>query len=168
MDSPDSPARKISIPCRFLDRRLGRAKAPRGPDRHLRTRLFREILPSKMRFLTAIFLAILLHLGVFTQKVRASDDGGEHTTESCCVPDKGHDVSSGGPARGCPEDDACPVEGDHCHHHGMCLSHGLTLIFGNEAVVDLLSPEARDLRFDIADFWAEDGPVMKLDKPPLI
>jgi hypothetical protein len=123
-----------------------------------------------LRLGTAIFLSLLLHLGVFARMVRAEDHGHDAVSavEECCRHGHASPACGEDHSHGCPEDTDCPVDGDHCHHHGACAVHGIFLLSPSEKSITLLSPEGRDLAFEILDDRPEDGPVMKLDKPPLI
>lgn len=101
---------------------------------------------------------------------RAEEIDGENKASSqCCTHEKvTTPCADGEDDHGCPEDSNCPIQGDHCHHHGICALHGLFLIHSPESCVVPASPDAREFAFEILDFRAGDGPVQKLDKPPLI
>ncbi|MFM7182438.1 MAG: hypothetical protein ACKO2G_13365 [Verrucomicrobiales bacterium] len=119
---------------------------------------------------TAIFLSLLLHLVGFARMVGAEVSGHDAlpSADGCCQHEDASPACGEDHSHGCPEDTDCPVEGDHCHHHGTCAVHSILLLFPSEKSLTLLSPEGRDLAFEILDDRAEDGPVMELDKPPLI
>jgi hypothetical protein len=149
-------------------RRSGKSKSVANRKNRPCGKLFLLIPILTLRLAVAIFLSLLLHLGVFVRMVRADDFEPVHSGDECCQHEHSSPACGEAPSRGCPEDTDCPVEGDHCHHHGVCAVHGIMLLFPSEKAITLLCPEGRDFVFEILDDRPEDGPVMKLDKPPLI
>ena len=121
-----------------------------------------------LRALSAIFLCVLLHAGILAQMVQAKDSGPLPAGDECCSHEEIHPAHDENGSRGCPEDSNCPIEGDHCHHAGVCGVHGVIFFFPAGKSIVPVSPEARDFTFEILEDHPEDGPVRKLDKPPLI
>lgn len=123
-----------------------------------------------MRCATSILLCLLLHLAALVGMARGEDTHGEPGVAAVCG-DHGPSTApchDGGDKHGCPEDADCPIQGDHCHHQGTCAVHGILLLHTPETVGLPAGPDARELEFEIRDSRAADGPVRKLDKPPLI
>jgi hypothetical protein len=100
--------------------------------------------------------------------VQAENNGLPPACDESCSYEQSRSENCEDASPGCPEDTNCPVEGDHCHHAGVCGMHGVSFFFPAEKSTLPVAPEARDLAFEILDDRPEDGPVMKLDKPPLI
>lgn len=126
-----------------------------------------------MRLASVIFVSLLIHLGLLgrvlgdglccpetPQELAHSHDCGNadaHHSHGDCEND--HDPSDEGK---CPPD--C---GEHHHHHGACF-HSMQLSLIAEGLCRLNPPHAVSLECEWHHLRAPDGPVMEMDKPPLI
>lgn len=125
-----------------------------------------------MRFASVIILSLLIHLGLVGRVVgegvccpethdhsHTHDHGdmGIHHSHGDCTGD--HEESDEGD---CPPD--C---GDHHHHHGTCF-HSMQLSLIGEGQCRLSPPHSVSLGCERQHLRAPDGPVMEMDKPPLI
>ena len=123
-----------------------------------------------MRFASVIILSLLIQTGLF----------GRVVTNGLCCPVSSlehchdHDAGHGDSHDGCHDsdspvgDDKCPSDcGEHHHHHGNCI-HSMQFSISGEGHHRLAPPLAVSLGCDRQHLRAPDGPVMEMDKPPLI
>ncbi len=123
-----------------------------------------------MRAVIVITLSLLIQMGLFGRVVsdvlicpvsslehcHDHDAGHEHSHHDC----HDNDVSSG--------DENCPPDcGEHHHHHGNCV-HSMQLSIFGDCEYRLAPPHAVSLKCDWHHLRAPDGPVMEMNKPPLI
>jgi len=124
-----------------------------------------------MRFVSITILTLLIQSGLCSRLVASG----------VCCPNQslehahGHDYRSTDHSDGdctgdhdSPGKPACPSDcGEHHHHHGSCI-HGVQLSLAGDGHCRLTPPHAVSLACELQHSRAPDGPVMEMDKPPLI
>ena len=116
---------------------------------------------------TIVFaLSLLIQMGllgsVLCDGPCCPDISVEHCHEHDHAHEHGPDTHSSSEEPNCPPD--C---GEHHHHHGGCI-HSLQMSIPAETRCRLGTPHAVSLKCERKHHRAPDGPVMEMDKPPLI
>ena len=119
-----------------------------------------------MRAACLILATMLIQLGLLGRLMAdgpcCPDSSLEHFHDHDHSHDHGQDCDGSSEDRKCPSD--C---GDHRHHHGNCI-HSMQISVAGECQHRLAPPHVVSLACERHDMRAPGGPVMELDKPPLI
>ena len=114
-----------------------------------------------------ILLTMAIQTGLFARLAPEGEFCLQSGVEDCPRGASDHSHDPCDHTHPCPDDDECPLDGKHHHHHGSCV-HSLQLTFGGEGSCKLTPPFAVSLGREAQQRHAPDGPVRDLDKPPLI
>lgn len=119
-----------------------------------------------MRAVIVIAISLLIQMGLFGRVMSDAPCCPDISLEHCHEHDHSHE--HGPDTHDSSEDPDCPPDcGEHHHHHGGCI-HSLQLSIPAETTCRLVTPHPVSLKCDRQHHRAPDGPVMEMDKPPLI
>ena len=119
----------------------------------------------------------LMLFGVFAgQGIRAFSDPNHRESSTVCVEaeecsdsaeEHGHTSGDSSHSEGDEHDSQCPSEPHHHHHHGPSCS-GNWVAVGDTDGLRLAMPVESRIDISSGKSGLPDGPVLSLDKPPLI
>ncbi|HSP41405.1 MAG TPA: hypothetical protein VLO11_00915 [Luteolibacter sp.] len=119
-----------------------------------------------MRAVIVITLSLLIQMGLFGRVMSEGLCGQALSFGHCHEHDGSHEHSHDDTHHG---DENCPPDcGEHHHHHHENCVHGMQLSIFGDCEYRPAPPHAVSLKCDRHHLRAPDGPVMEMDKPPLI